>query len=434
VLGLPACFKIGLSELQTNKVRSFLTTLSIVFGVGSVIAMMSIGEGARRETIEQIELMGTHNVIVSAKPSPEPGEDAKTSFPHGLSMEDADAVQKINPFVERVSPQREDIFPVVYKSKVVDARIIGTTPDYAATYHSVVEAGRFLAPHHMDGFSCVCVLGAEIKDRLFVYENPLDKEVKIGSQWFRVIGVLASKKITPSGASQLRLRNFNMDVYIPLTTMSFKLEGGLRRSRNSTVVRMVGGNLVISEGASDRVSLDSLTIKVKDDAPIVDAARLSTAILSRRHQGSEDFDVIIPEELLKQKQRTQRIFNIVMGAMAGISLLVGGIGIMNIMLAGVLERTREIGIRRAVGATRRDILYQFLSEAVIISASGGILGIITGFLLTSVISGYAGWRMVITPASIVIALIVSICVGLGFGIFPANKAAEEDPAESIRYE
>jgi putative ABC transport system permease protein len=286
----------------------------------------------------------------------------------------------------------------------------------------------------MEGFSCVCVLGAEIKDRLFIYENPLDKEIKIGNRWFRVIGVLASKKITPSGASQLRLRNFNMDVYLPLTTMFSKLEGGLRRSRNPSVLRVAGGYLVMSGGTSGGTSLDSLTIKVKNEAPIVEAARLSTAILSRRHQGSEDFDVVIPEELLKQKQRTQRIFNIVMGAMAGISLLVGGIGIMNIMLAGVLERTREIGIRRAVGATRRDILYQFLSEAVIISASGGLLGIFTGFLLTSVISGYAGWRMVITPASIIIALIVAICVGLGFGIFPANKAAEKDPAESIRYE
>ncbi|MCX6568673.1 MAG: ABC transporter permease [Candidatus Aminicenantes bacterium] len=435
MLKLSECFKIGLSELKNNKIRSFLTTLGIVFGVGSVIAMLSIGEGARRETIEQIELMGTHNIIVNKKSGSEPSEDRITSFSHRLSMDDGEAIQKINPYIEYVTPQKEDLYTIIYKSKVLETRVIGTTPNYPATYNSEVQTGRFFGPHHLEGFSNVCVLGAEIKEKLFMYENPLNKEIKIGSQWFRVIGVLASKKITPSGVSKLGLRNFNMDIYLPLTTMFYKLTGNIRRGTAYYVQRSGGRSYMMMAGdESDPFSLNSLTIKVKKNAPMIEAAKLSSSVLSRRHRGSEDFEVIIPEELLKQKQKTQRIFNIVMGAMAGISLLVGGIGIMNIMLADVLERTKEIGIRRAVGATERDILYQFLSEAVIISMMGGVLGIITGFILTSIITGYAAWRMVITPISVVVAFVVSVCVGISFGIFPAKKAAEKDPAETIRYE
>jgi putative ABC transport system permease protein len=434
MLKISECFKIGLSELKNNKVRSFLTTLGIVFGVGSVIAMLSIGEGARRETIEQIELMGTHNIIVNKKAGSEPSPDARTSFPRRLSMEDGESIQKINPYVEYVSPQKEDVYTIIYRSRVFETRVIGTTPNYPATYNSEIQSGRFFAPHHIEGFSNVCVLGAEIKERLFLYENPLNKEIKIGDQWFRVIGVFASKKVIPSGVSKLGLRNFNMDIYLPLTTMFYKLERSIRRGTGYYVQRSRGRSYIIAGDEFDPFSLNSLTIKILKDAPMIEAAELSSAILSRRHYGSDDFEVIIPEELLRQKQKTQRIFNIVMGAIAGISLLVGGIGIMNIMLADVLERTKEIGIRRAVGATRRDILYQFLWEAVIIGMIGGILGIITGFILTSIITGYAAWRMVITPYSVVIAFIVSVCVGVSFGIFPAKKAAEKDPAETIRYE
>jgi putative ABC transport system permease protein len=434
MLKLSECFKIGLSELENNKIRSFLTTLGIVFGVGSVIAMLSIGEGARRETMEQIELMGTHNIIVNQKARAQSDEDTRTSFSHKLSMEDGESIQAINPYIEYVSPQKEDVYTIIYKSKVVETKVIGTTPSYPATYNSEVQTGRFFGPHHIEGFSSVCVLGAEIKDNLFIYENPLNKEIKIGDQWFRVIGVLASKKITPSGASKLGLRNFNMDIYLPLTTMVYKLEAPIRRGSGFYISRFRGRSYFMSGDESDPFSLNSLTIKIKKDAPMIEAAKLSSAILSRKHHGSEDFEVIIPEELLRQKQKTQRIFNIVMGAIAGISLLVGGIGIMNIMLADVLERTKEIGIRRAVGATKRDILYQFLSEAVLISMIGGFLGIVTGFLLTSIITGYAAWRMVITPFSVVIAFVVSVCVGISFGIFPAKKAAAKDPAETIRYE
>ncbi len=434
MLKLSESFKIGLFELKNNKVRSLLTILGIVFGVGSVIAMLSIGEGARRETIEQIELMGTRNIIVNKKAKREESESKKSSFPQKLSFEDGESIRKINPYVEYVSPQKEDIYTIIYKSKVLETRVVGTTADYPETYNSEVQAGSFFASHHLESFANVCVLGSEIKEKLFMYESPLNKEIKIDDQWFRIIGILASKKITPAGVKKLGLKDFNADIYVPITTMFHKLEGKGRGQGGDYIGSMRRGHMTMLGMGSDPLSLNSLTIKVKKDAPMVEAAKLVASTLSRRHYGSEDFEVIIPEELMKQKQKTQRIFNIVMGAIAGISLLVGGIGIMNIMLADVLERTREIGIRRAVGATRRDILFQFLSEAVIMSMTGGLLGIITGFILTSIITGYAEWRMIITPFSVVIAFVVSVCVGISFGIFPAKKAAEKNPAETIRYE
>jgi putative ABC transport system permease protein len=434
MLRLSESFKIGLSELKNNKIRSLLTILGIVFGVGSVIAMLSIGEGARRETMEQIELMGTRNIIVNHKEKAEGSKGKKTSSPKRLSLEDGESIKKINPYVEYVSPQRENIYTVLYKSKIVETRVLGTAPDYPETYNSDIGAGRFFAAHHLESYANVCVLGSAIQEKLFTYENPLNKEIKIDNQWFRVIGVLASKKITPAGVKKLGLKDFNMDIYVPITTMFHKLENKVRREDRGIVIMRGDKIYDFSDRESDPFALNSLTIKVKKNAPLVEAAKLVSATLSRRHYGSEDFEVIIPEELLKQKQKTQRIFNIVMGAIAGISLLVGGIGIMNIMLADVLERTKEIGIRLAVGATRRDILFQFLCEAAIMSMTGGLLGIATGFILTSIITGYAEWRMIITPFSVIIAFVVSACVGIAFGFLPAKKAAEKNPAETMRYE
>jgi putative ABC transport system permease protein len=434
MLRLTESFKIGLSELKNNKTRSLLTIMGIVFGVGSVISMLSIGEGARRETMEQIELMGTRNIIVNHKDKAEGRLDKKASFPKKLSLEDGESIKRINPYIEYVSPQRENVYTILYKSKIVETRVVGTAPDYPETYNSDIEVGRFFAAHHLESYANVCVLGSEIKEKLFKYENPLNKEIKIEDQWFRVIGILASKKITPAGVKKLGLKDFNMDIYVPITTMFHKLENKVRAEGRGIVIMRGDQIFDISDRESDPFALNSLTLKIKKDAPLAAAAKLVAATLLRRHYGSEDFEVIIPEELLKQKQKTQRIFNIVMGAIAGISLLVGGIGIMNIMLADVLERTKEIGIRLAVGATKRDILFQFLCEAAIMSMTGGILGIITGFILTSIITGYAEWRMIITPFSVVIAFVVSVCVGISFGFFPAKKAAEKNPAETIRYE
>jgi putative ABC transport system permease protein len=421
--------KISLSELRSNKLRTFLTMLGIVFGVASVIAMLSIGEGARQETIEQIELLGSNNIIVKERePAVNRDTDAQ-SFSPGLSIKDAVSIKEINPFVKSITPQREASMLVTYKAKIFDATIIGTTPNYTETFNSKLHSGLFFSEEHNNGFSNVCVIGWGIKNKFFKFDNPINKKIKIDDLWFTVIGVMDAKVNISSTGSGMGIRNFNEDIYIPFNTMMHKMEkydpdaeeiGWWQRNRFGLSI--------------DRSSVNQLTIKVTSDEIITEAGDLIARILKRKHYGVKDYDIIIPEQLLAQKQKTQRIFNIVMGAIAGISLLVGGIGIMNIMLANILERTREIGIRRAVGATGKNILNQFMYEAVTISVVGGIIGIVIGFILTSLITTYADWRTIISPIAIILAFFVSVIIGLIFGIYPAKKAATKDPIESLRYE
>ena len=427
---------IGLKELRSNKMRTMLTMLGIIFGVGAVIAMLSIGEGARQETLEQIELMGTNNIIVKEKKVSLKGEKAKALFSPGLSLKDAKSILDLNPFIESVSPQRESVNKVVYKSNIVELKLIGTSPDYPAIYNIQMAQGEFFKEHHYKTYANVCVIGPGVKEQLFRFENPVGKEIKIDDLWFKIIGMTTVKNVSATGVESLGLRNFNDDIYIPLTTMIYKMKKYIPPTSGSVSLGQMlmfyySGNYAPN---MDRTSINQITVKVKQDASVVNAGVLIKKIFERRHYGVPDFEVVVPEQLLEQKQKTQKIFNVVMGAIAGISLLVGGIGIMNIMLANILERTKEIGVRRAIGATKRDVLYQFVYEAMVISILGGLIGIIIGFLLTSMITGYAEWRTIITPFSVILAFFVSVAVGLVFGIYPAKKAAEKDPIESLRYE
>lgn len=420
--------KIGLTELRSNKLRTLLTMLGVVFGVASVIAMLSIGEGAKQETIEQIELLGSNNIIIKSKKIDPNSITKKISFSPGLNIKDGYSIKDINPFVKSITPQREAIVPVTYKSKILDMTIIGTLPNYIETFNSSVDMGRFLNELHLSDYANVCVIGASVKDEYFKFENPINKKIKIDDLWFTVIGVMEAKR-SVGGSSGTGFRNFNDDIYIPFTTMMYKME---KYDPDAEEIRWWQRRRL---GLSiDRATVNQLTVKVHDDSQIGESARLIKKILTRKHNGIKDYEIVIPEQLLEQKQQTQKIFNIVMGAIAGISLFVGGLGIMNIMLANILERTREIGIRRAVGATGQNILSQFMFEATIISIVGGIIGIVLGFILTSAITSYADWRTIITPGSVILAFFVSAAVGLIFGIYPAKKAASKDPIESLRYE
>ncbi len=425
-------FIIGLTELRTNKLRTFLTMLGIIFGVGAVISMLSIGEGARQETLDQIELLGTNNIIIRGKSRPDtPDEKSANIFSPGLNLKDGYSIEKINPLVEYITPQREGFFNVFYKSNIEKLKIIGTTPNYPNTFNSSLRSGSFFKQHHLDMHSNVCVIGSGVKNNFFRFEQALDKMIKIDDQWFRIVGVVASKAVSNTSIEDYSVSDFNNEIYIPLTTMALKFKKfNADGSEPENERRWWDDNAKVI----DRVTVQQLTVKVKEGASIREAALLTSRIMKRKHYGVKDYDIIVPEQLLAQKQKTQKIFNIVMGAIAGISLLVGGIGIMNIMLANILERTREIGIRRAIGATRKDVLNQFMYEALTISFLGGILGVITGFVLTSLITTYAEWRTIITPASIILAFIVSVTVGFVFGSYPAKKAADKDPIESLRYE
>jgi putative ABC transport system permease protein len=422
--------KIGLEELSSNKLRTFLTMLGIIFGVGSVISMLSIGEGARTETLEQIKLLGSNNIIIRSE-SIDLSENETTSFTPGLNLGDLNAIKSIVPFVHSLTPQRESKEKIYFRSNIIEANIIGTTTNYPSTFNSNLWEGSFFNQYHIDEYSNVCVIASEIKDELFKYKSPINEKIKIGDLWFTIIGVISAKKSITSGSTNTSFRNFNRDIYIPFSTMAYKIEKYSEHSQRSSNSRWNMGQVA---DPIDRKSIDQLTVKVTNDDKILEVAHIINKILSRRHYNAADYKVIIPEEIMAQKQKTQRIFNVVMGAIAGISLLVGGIGIMNIMLANIMERTREIGIRRAVGATKQDVLIQFIFEALIISFIGGILGIITGYILTSIISNYAEWRTIITPYSIILAFFVSVLVGFIFGSYPAKKAAEKDPIESLRYE
>jgi putative ABC transport system permease protein len=424
---------IGMAGLLTHKMRSVLTALGIIFGVAAVIAMLSIGEGARQEALEQIQLMGVNNIIIRVKaPTQQSFGKAKANFSPGLEMRDGDALREICPFVRSIVPQWEKTTPVQYRSERKDAKIIGTTPDFLETFNYRIQTGVFLGQHHLAAEENVCVIGGDVKDALFQFENPIEKRIKIDNIWFTVIGVMDRRADPGKKMEDFALRNLNMDIYIPLTTAQLKLPHPSAAGTGGTT--FINGVEQNNDQRPPTPSIDQLTVNIEPGADLGEASSIIRRILQRRHYGVDDYELIVPEALVEQSQQTQRIFNIVMGAIAGISLLVGGIGIMNIMLASVMERTKEIGIRRAIGATRADVLGQFLFEAVFLSVVGGFIGVILGYLLTVGITLYAEWKTVVSIPAVLISFTVSAIVGIAFGYYPARKAAYQNPIESLRYE
>ncbi len=401
-------FEIGTAGLWAHKLRSFLTILGIIFGVAAVIAMLSIGEGAKQEALQQISQLGIQNILLKSKPITE-GNDQKVIKSAGLSEADGWAIFRKNQLLEDFSPISKMKLKAVRGSERLDVNVVGTFANYPKLFNAQPNRGGFFTFQDESQKRPVCVLGSQVQRKLFYFQNPIGKEIKIGDVWFRVVGTFEPRL---QGASSLKgFSDVNRDIYIPFGTLRARF---YRKP---------------SEG-----QLDWLVARVRNPNQIQKAANLIFEELKSRHGRSDDFQIVVPEALVQQRQKTQRIFNIVMGAIAGISLLVGGIGIMNIMLASVMERTREVGIRRAVGATRRDILIQFLIEAIILSTVGGFLGIFLGYALTRLITFYASWRTIISPGSVLLAFGVSAAVGILFGIFPARKAAKMDPIESLRYE
>ncbi len=403
---------MSLNGLSAHRLRSFLTILGIIFGVAAVVAMLSIGAGAKKEALDQIRLLGVNNIILHSQPVSIRTDDRGTVMEAmGLTIDDARSLMTLNPLVDASVPQKvlENV-RVTRKSEEVQAVIVGTTPDLQNVLNYKPVKGNFFNYLDIHESRCVCVLGNQIKRQLFFYEDAVGQSVKIGNLWFTVVGVMESKPRS-TGKGGVGDRDLNLDIYIPLSSSV------LRFSQDPT-----------------QPEVEQIILKVREEDRITEAAHLAKSLIDLRHGGAEDYRIVVPEELMRQSQRTQQIFNIVMGAIAGISLLVGGIGIMNIMLATVMERTREIGVRRAVGATRKDVLSQFLIESVLLSFSGGLIGILIGFIMTKLISSYAHWTTIVEWTSVVLAFSVSAAVGIIFGIYPARKAAMLDPIDSLRYE
>ena len=423
--------KFTLDSLFRHKLRFFLTTLGIIFGVAAVVAMLSIGEGAKRDALEQIKLMGTNNIIIKAKTPPESktGEQ-QFGVSEGLSLGDASNFEVLSSLVKAVVPRREEfVNRIRYKDSESKGKVISLTPEYLRLLDYQVDKGRFFTEGDDQECRQVCVLGSKVKKDLFAFSNPLGEQIKLDDLWFTVIGVMQEKPFGKSKVEGLEVRNLNEEIYIPLQTAVKKIPRGPSGSFMS-----FGGFSIRTFQTGTASPLDEITVQVKDSKQVEETASLIRDILKRRHNQIEDFEVVVPEALLRQSQKTQRIFNIVMGCIAGISLLVGGIGIMNIMLATVLERTREIGIRRTVGAKRVYILRQFLAEAGLISLVGCVIGLALGTGLAKGINYYAHWRTIISLGSIILSVGVAFGVGLGFGIYPAKRAAELDPIEALRYE
>ena len=423
--------KLGLKSLWLHRLRSLLTVLGIVFGVCSVIAMLAIGEGASYEAQEQIRSLGSNNIIVrSVKPPEEKGSTSKRTWllEYGITYADLERIRATLPGVEILVPARIMRQDVWNGGRRIDCDLYGTVPWYPEVNNHRVARGRFFTETEMNDGTYVAVLDAGVESALFPIDPAIGNTLRAGSHYYRVIGVMEpqSARITKDGASTPPANNANgasgapNRIYVPLNAA--------RKQFGEILVNQQSGSF-----EATRVELHEATVKVARLEDVVDTAQVIADLLAANHRKT-DYEVVVPLELLRQAERTKRIFNIVLGAIAAISLLVGGIGIMNIMLASVTERTREIGIRRALGAKRRDIIIQFLVETVLLSGAGGVLGVILGIAIPMVITWFAGMKTIVTLWSPFIAFSISAMVGVVFGLYPALRAANMDPVEALRHE
>jgi putative ABC transport system permease protein len=407
--------RLGFENLSSHKLRSLLTMLGMIFGVAAVVSMLSIGAGAQHKVMSFIEQMGVRNLIVEAR---EASNDSSLSkirrISPGLTLQDYEMIrEQVSQIVESTPRKRFTPTKLIPKAQQDVPVIYGVQPSYLQIAGLRVIRGRFFDFEDNENAAPVCVLGAGAKTSLFGASDAVGQYVKVNDQWFHVIGVVGPQLTTETEVSGLPTEDLNNLIYAPV---------------NAVLTRLDDADSYLH----DEIDGIYLELKSASEAPVV--AEVVRGILNVSHHHAGDFSLIVPVELLAEQQRTERLFNTVMVAIASISLLVGGIGIMNIMLASILERTREIGVRRAVGARKRDIVRQFIIEAILISFAGGIIGVVFGFGMSRLIAWLAQWSTIVTPASILLAFLVSISVGLIFGIYPAVKAARLDPVEAIRYE
>ncbi len=420
--------RLGVKSLLLHKLRSILTMLGIIFGVCSVIAMLAIGEGASYEAQEAIKKLGSNNILVRSLKPPEQARQQSSGvgrgmqLKYGLTYEDAARIQTTIPGVARVLPMRIIRENVRFSRNEVPCQVIGTLPFYMEVTGAAVVRGRFLAHFDEQHQETVCVITTSLARRLFPYQDPLDHAVKISGFYYRVVGLVQerSQPEQRSQAGRMEGQPLDNNVYIPLAAS--------RTRFGEILIRRSAGSFEAEE-----VQLHQVTIQMRDLAAVETADPQVRTLLTRFHDQS-DYELIVPLQLLRQAEQTKRIFNIVLGSIAAISLLVGGIGIMNIMLATVTERTREIGIRRALGAKRRDITLQFLVETVVLAVGGGLIGVAVGIVTPVVVSHLAGMKTIVTIWSVLLAFGISGAVGVVFGLYPATAAAKLDPIEALRHE
>ena len=413
--------KLGVSSLLVHKLRSLLTMLGVLFGVCSVISMLAVGEGASYEALEQIKALGPTNLMVRSQKPPETEASStgsrREALAYGLTYDDADRIRALFPNAENVVPVRETARNLRCGPFWSSSVVVGTEPDYLDVMNLSVEEGRWISPIDVERVDNFAVLGAAAARALFPLANPLEKSVQADNTQFTVIGVLSAlgREASPGGIP------LDQCIFIPITTS---------RSRFGDEIRKV------STGNEERtrIELSEVKLRLRTTEEVLPGSRLLARVLSIGERPQDDVKMIVPLELLRQKEATARIFNMVLGSIALISLLVGGIGIMNVMLATVTERTREIGIRRALGAKKKHIVFQFLVETLVLSSGGGVLGVCLGFLIPRLITALSTNLTIVRAEHVLLALGISVGVGIVFGLYPAWRAANMDPVEALRHE
>jgi len=407
---------LGLENLRAHKLRSLLTMLGMIFGVAAVVAMLSIGAGAQQEVMAFIEQLGVRNLIVEAREAGDSQALQKVrQLSAGLSFKDLRVIQANLGGITAVTA-RKRFTPTKLTPRPIGGDmpvLYGVSPSYASIGNLRMASGRFFDEQETTSAAPLAVLGEAAASAMFGADDPVGRYIKVNEQWLQVIGVAGPQLTVQSDVAGLPAQDRNNLVYVPLYSSIFRLEDGQ---------------------SSRKDEIDGIYMQLKSSNDVPAAAALVRGILDVAHRSAGDFTIVSPAELLAEQRRTQRIFEMVMVAIASISLLVGGIGIMNIMLASVLERTREIGVRRAIGARQRDVVRQFLIETTIISLTGGVAGIVLGVALSQLIGVLAGWSTIVTTSSIVLAFGVSVAIGIVFGLYPAVRASRLDPVKALHYE
>ena len=441
---LKSNFYEAFRSIKTNKVRTFLTALGIIFGVAAVITMLAIGNGAEKEILSQLELVGVNNIVItpiSDDKNPDKNlDEAENSnkelkkFSKGLDILDAESIKKIIPSVTNVSPEIIMNTYVINNGKQNSVKLIGVTPTFFESSNINIEKGRFFSEYQLNNALPVCVIGRKIEKKIFTGESAIGKRIKVKNVWLQVIGIIEEKLISDKAQENLGIRDMNQDIYIPIKTFLVRYKDRKVITNNQSAKKNNQNGPKKRTPRGNYHQIDKLTVQVSNSSELKATAEVLSKMLKRRHNDVLDFEITIPIHLLKQQQKTKQIFNVVLSIIAGISLLIGGIGIMNIMLAFVLERTKEIGIMRAIGATQEDVILQFLSEAVLISVGGGIIGIILGIIGAYIIEITSGIETILSLGSILLSFFIAVITGLIFGILPAKSAANKKPIEALRSE
>ena len=408
-------FRMGLENLRAHKLRSLLTMLGMIFGVAAVVAMLSIGAGAQQEVMAFIEQLGVRNLIVEAREAPDSQTLQKIrQLSPGLNFKDYRVIQaNVEGIALATARKRFTPSKLLPRPQSDPPMVYGVSPAYVGIANLAMVSGRFFDDGETEWAAPVAVLGEAAAASLYGADDPIGRFVKVNEQWFQVIGVAGPQLTVQSEVAGLPAQDRNNLIYVPLYSAIFRLEDAQSQQKDE---------------------IDGIYLQMRSGSDVPSAAALLRGLLNVSHRQAGDFTIVSPAELLAEQRRTQRVFEMVMVAIASISLLVGGIGIMNIMLASVMERTREIGVRRAIGAKRRDVIRQFLIETTIISLAGGVLGVIVGVALSRAIGYLAGWSTIVTTTSIVLAFLVSVTIGLVFGLYPAARAASLDPVKALHYE